>query len=66
MLFDNQRRHSISLPAVDANGKPATIAFLIDYLCKNLMQDPRAELFVLDNHMYVIVTPLDQLYSLVC
>ncbi|KAL2142084.1 hypothetical protein VTI28DRAFT_1597 [Corynascus sepedonium] len=51
MLFDNQRRHSISLPAVDANGKPATIAFLIDYLCKNLMQDPRAELFVLDNHI---------------
>ena len=66
MLFDNQRRHSISLPAVDANGKPATIAFLIDYLCKNLMQDPRAELFVLDNHMYVIVPPFDQHYSLVC
>lgn len=52
MLFDNQRRHAVSLPAVDPNGKPATIGFLIDYLCKNLMKDPRAELFVLDKHMY--------------
>ena len=51
MLFDNQRRHSVSLPAVDASGKPATIAFLIDHLCRNLMKDPRADLFVLDNHM---------------
>ncbi|KAK4043050.1 ubiquitin-related modifier 1 [Parachaetomium inaequale] len=51
MLFDNQRRHSVSLPAVDASGKPATIAFLIDHLCRTLMKDPRAELFVLDNHI---------------
>lgn len=53
MLFDNQRRHAVSLPTTDANGKPVTIAFLIEYLCKNLMKDPRADLFVLDNHMYV-------------
>ncbi|KAH6840838.1 ubiquitin-related modifier 1 [Chaetomium sp. MPI-CAGE-AT-0009] len=51
MLFDNQRRHSVSLPAVDTSGKPANIAFLIQYLCKNLMKDPRAELFVLDDHI---------------
>jgi hypothetical protein len=54
MLFDNKRRHSISLPATDSSGKPANIAFLIDHLCRNLMKDPRAELFVLDNHMYVL------------
>lgn len=53
MLFDNQRRHSVALPAADSNGKPANIAFLIDHLCKTLMRDPRADLFVLDNHMYV-------------
>jgi hypothetical protein len=54
MLFDNKRRHSVSLPAADSSGKPANIAFLIDYLCRNLMKDPRADLFVLDNHMYVL------------
>jgi hypothetical protein len=57
MLFDNQRRHSVSLPAAESSGKPANIAFLIDYLCKNLMKDPRSDLFVLDNHMYVVSTP---------
>jgi hypothetical protein len=54
MLFDDQRRHSVSLPAVDAGGKPANIAFLIQYLCKNLMKDPRVDLFVLDDHLYVL------------
>ncbi|KAK3326292.1 ubiquitin-related modifier 1, partial [Apodospora peruviana] len=51
MLFSNQRRHKISIPATDEKGKPATIAFLIDHLCKTLMTDPRVELFVLDKHI---------------
>ncbi|KAL2023833.1 hypothetical protein VTK56DRAFT_1100 [Thermocarpiscus australiensis] len=51
MLFSNQRRHSLNLPATDGTGKPANIAFLIDHLCKNLLKDPRTELFVLDNHV---------------
>ncbi|KXX77569.1 Ubiquitin-related modifier 1 [Madurella mycetomatis] len=51
MLFSNQRHHDLSLPAADSDGKPANIAFLIDYLCKTLMKDPRTELFVLDNHI---------------
>ncbi|KAK4114445.1 ubiquitin-like protein [Canariomyces notabilis] len=51
MLFSNRRRHAVSLPAIDGAGKPANIAFLIDYLCKNLMKDPRTDLFVLDNHI---------------
>lgn len=53
MLFDNKRRHSLSIPANDKDAKPANIAFLINYLCENLMKDPRAELFVLDGHMFV-------------
>lgn len=53
MLFDNQRRHAVSLPSTDSSGQPANIAFLIDHLCKNLMKDPRTDLFVLDNHMCV-------------
>ncbi len=52
MLFSNKRRHSLSIPATDKNGKAATIASLIDYLCKNTMKDNRKELFVLDNHLY--------------
>ncbi|KAK4138737.1 ubiquitin related modifier 1 [Trichocladium antarcticum] len=51
MLFDNQRRYAVSLPATDANGKPANISFLIDHLCRTLMKDPRADLFVLDRHI---------------
>ncbi|KAL2258571.1 hypothetical protein VTK26DRAFT_8071 [Humicola hyalothermophila] len=51
MLFDNQRSHSVPLPSTDGSGKPATIAFLIDYLCRNLMKDPRKDLFVLDGHI---------------
>ncbi|GAB1315015.1 Ubiquitin-related modifier 1 [Madurella fahalii] len=51
MLFSNQRRHDLSLPATDSSGKPANIAFLVDHLCKTLMKDPRTELFVLDNHI---------------
>lgn len=53
MLFSNQKRHSLTIPATDGNDKPATIAFLIDHLTKNLMTDPRSDLFVLDKHMYV-------------
>ena len=41
------------LPAIDSDGKPATIAFLIDHLCMHLLKDPRTDLFVLDKHMYV-------------
>lgn len=50
MLFSDQREHAISVPAM-SEGKPATVALLIDYLCKNTMKDSRKELFVLDGHM---------------
>jgi ubiquitin related modifier 1 len=53
MLFSDQRRHSLSIPATDKDGKPSNISVLIDYLCKNIMKDTRKELFVLDDHMYV-------------
>jgi len=53
MLFDNQRRHAVDLPATDPGGKPATIALLIDHLCQHLMKDPRTDMFVLDSHMCV-------------
>lgn len=51
MLFADQRRHSLNIPATDKDGRPSTIAFLIDYLCENVMKDTRKELFVLDDHL---------------
>lgn len=51
MLFADQRRLPLSIPSVDKDGKPSTIAFLIDYLCNNNMKDPRKKLFVLENHI---------------
>ncbi|KAI1260018.1 Urm1-domain-containing protein [Xylariaceae sp. FL1019] len=51
MLFSDQRRHTLSIPAKTHDDKPVTIAFLIDYLCNNLLSDPRKELFVLDDHV---------------
>ncbi|KAI9741873.1 MAG: Ubiquitin- modifier 1 [Cirrosporium novae-zelandiae] len=49
MLFSNERKHKIALPAADKDGKPSNIAFLVRYLCENLMTDARKELFVMDN-----------------
>ncbi|SPO00621.1 related to ubiquitin related modifier URM1 [Cephalotrichum gorgonifer] len=50
MLFSDQREHNIKIPAV-VEEKPTTVAFLIEYLCKNVMKDTREELFILDGHV---------------
>lgn len=57
MLFSNQRRHSLEIPARDDKGKAVTIASLIDHLCKHTMKDQRKEFFVLDHHLYVLAPP---------
>ena len=49
MLFSHTRKHKVTVPATDDSQQPATIAFLIRWLCKNLMKDPRKELFVMDD-----------------
>jgi ubiquitin related modifier 1 len=51
MLFSNERKHTLIIPATDENNKPVTISYLIDYLCDNTMNDSRKELFVLDDHL---------------
>ncbi|WPG99867.1 Putative Ubiquitin-related modifier 1 [Acrodontium crateriforme] len=48
LLFSNQRKHKVSLPATDLNGQPANITFLIQWLCEHLMKDPRKDMFVLE------------------
>ncbi|KAK3721560.1 Ubiquitin-related modifier 1 [Vermiconidia calcicola] len=49
MLFSDQRKHKISVPRVDGTGQPPNVGFLIQWLCENLMKDPRREMFVLDD-----------------
>ena len=49
MLFSNERKHKVSIPTSDEQEKPANVAFLIQWLCQNLMKDPRKEMFVLDD-----------------
>ncbi|KAF7561584.1 hypothetical protein G7046_g2561 [Stylonectria norvegica] len=51
MLFSDQRQLALAIPALDKDGRPANIAYLIEYLCQNVMEDSRQELFVLDNHL---------------
>ncbi|KAM0456236.1 hypothetical protein ACHAPV_007178 [Trichoderma viride] len=51
MLFSDERRHALTLPAKDKDGNPSTIAYLIHHLCEHLMKDTRRELFVLDGHL---------------
>lgn len=57
MLFADERRHSLTLPAAGKDGQPANIADLIEYLCQKVMKDTRQELFVLDAHLYVSQIP---------
>ncbi|GAD99314.1 ubiquitin-related modifier 1 [Paecilomyces variotii No. 5] len=49
MLFENERKHSISIPATVDDGKKPTIGYLVEYLVNNVMKDQRKELFVVDN-----------------
>ncbi|EME86136.1 uncharacterized protein MYCFIDRAFT_133060, partial [Pseudocercospora fijiensis CIRAD86] len=49
LLFSNQRKHRVSISARDAKGQPSSVAFLIAWLCDNLMKDPRKDMFVLDD-----------------
>ncbi|CAK3799507.1 Ubiquitin-related modifier 1 [Lecanosticta acicola] len=49
MLFSDQRKHKIAIPATDEQGQPSNVAFLITWLCRNLMKDPRREMFVLED-----------------
>ena len=49
MLFSNQRKHTLSIPTKDESGSASNIAFLVRYLCENVIRDSRRELFVLDD-----------------
>jgi len=51
MLFSNQRLHKLEIPSIDPEGHAVNVAFLIQYLCTDIMKDTRREMFVLDDHV---------------
>ena len=53
MLFSDQRKHSLSVPAKDDKGNAVTVGWLVHHLCEEVMKDTRKEMFVLDGHVYV-------------
>ena len=59
-MFANQKKYDLDLPAKDESGEPASVAFLVRHLCDKVMKDPRKELFVLDDTVYVYTLRLRQ------
>lgn len=51
ILFSNERKHNIGLPAQLNDGNPPNIAFLLQYLVENVMKDERKELFILEDNV---------------
>ena len=49
LLFSNQRKHKLLLPGTDGKGRPINMAYLVRYLCENLMSDARQDMFVVDD-----------------
>ncbi|KAJ4331276.1 Ubiquitin- modifier 1 [Didymella glomerata] len=49
LLFDNQKKYSLSIPSKDESDVPSNVAFLVRYLCDKVMKDPRKDMFVLDD-----------------
>ena len=57
LLFSNQRKHHVALPSTDENGQSANMAFLVRYLCKNIMADKRKDMFVIEGTVLVVSYP---------
>jgi len=49
MLFSDKKKHDVIVPCDFKAEKRPNVQFLVDYLCENLLTDPRKELFVVDN-----------------
>jgi len=64
MLFSNERKLSLSIPVHNDAGAPVNVAFLVQHLCKNVMKDPRKEMFVLDGTVCVQNYPASALLIL--
>jgi ubiquitin related modifier 1 len=56
MLFSNERKHTLTLPARLSDGSHPNISFLLQYLVDNVMRDERKELFILEDNVYATRT----------
>ena len=53
LLFGNERKHKVVLPAQLEDGSPPNISYLLGYLVDNLMQDQRKDMFIMEDSVYV-------------
>ncbi|OQD78540.1 hypothetical protein PENDEC_c001G03587 [Penicillium decumbens] len=51
LLFANERKHNVSLPAQLDDGSRPNIAYLLRYLVDNLMKDQRKEMFIMEDNV---------------
>ena len=58
LLFSNQRKHNLTVPLLTADEEPATLGYLVKYLCDNVMKDRRKEMFILDGTVSVCISLL--------
>ncbi|CAG8901941.1 unnamed protein product [Penicillium egyptiacum] len=61
LLFGNERKHKVVLPARLEDGSRPNISYLLKYLVDNLMKDQRVDMFIMEDNVYVDITL--QLYS---
>jgi len=51
MLFSNERKHNVAIPAQLNDGSRPNIAYLLQHLVSNVMKDERKELFILEDNV---------------
>lgn len=53
LLFGNERKHKVVLPARLADGSTPNISYLLKHLVDNLMKDQRKDMFIMEDNVYV-------------
>ncbi|KAJ5578867.1 ubiquitin related modifier 1 [Penicillium hetheringtonii] len=51
ILFSNERKHTITLPARLEDASQPTISYLLKHLVDNVMKDDRKELFIMEDNV---------------
>jgi hypothetical protein len=52
LLFGNERKHKVVLPARLEDGSRPNITYLLKYLVDNLMKDQRKDMFIMEDNVY--------------
>ncbi|KAJ5545367.1 hypothetical protein N7535_006244 [Penicillium sp. DV-2018c] len=51
LLFGNERKHKVVLPARLEDGSRPNISYLLRYLVENLMKDERKDMFIMEDNV---------------